>query len=64
MKIGICENYHKINWKKAFEIAKKNTKYNSQGQAVITKDDEWRYETEWDEYAKVLHHSKTYEDVF
>ena len=50
MKIGICENYHKINWKKAFEIAKKNTKYNSQGQAVITKDDEWRYETEWDEY--------------
>ena len=36
--------------KRLFEIAKQNTKYNAQGQAVISKDDPWRYETEWDEY--------------
>ncbi len=34
---------------RAYELAKKNTKYNSEGRAVIAADDEWRNESEWDE---------------
>ena len=34
--------------KKAYQLAMKNTKYNSEGKAVIELDDEWRNETEWD----------------
>jgi hypothetical protein len=34
---------------KAYRLALKNTKYNSDGKAVIEKDDEWRNETEWDD---------------
>lgn len=39
--------------KKTYDIsdymsALKNTKYNEQGKAVISKDDEWADETEWD----------------
>ena len=34
---------------KAYELAMENTKYNSVGKAVITEDDEWREETEWDD---------------
>lgn len=34
--------------KKAYQLAMKNTKYNS-GKAVVEKDDEWREETEWDD---------------
>lgn len=33
---------------RAYELAYENTTYNSIGQAVIRKDDEWREETEWD----------------
>ena len=35
--------------KKLFEMARKSTKYNAAGHAVISKDDEWIKETEWDE---------------
>lgn len=35
--------------KKAYQFAMKNTKYNSEGKAVISKDDEWVNETEWDD---------------
>jgi DNA-damage-inducible protein J len=39
---------------KAYQLAMKNTTYNSEGKAVITKDDEWREETEWDDiYAQM-----------
>ena len=34
---------------KLYAKAKKNTKYNAQGYAVISKNDEWIGETEWDE---------------
>lgn len=34
---------------KAYRLAVQNTKYNSDGRAVIEKDDEWREETEWDD---------------
>ena len=33
---------------RAYKLAYENTTYNSIGQAVIRKDDEWREETEWD----------------
>lgn len=33
----------------AYEIARKNTKYNEAGEAVISSDDEWLEESEWDE---------------
>lgn len=32
-----------------FSFAEKNTKYKTQGHAVITADDSWRDESEWDE---------------
>ena len=37
-----------------FAIAQKNTKYNKDGRAVISKDDSWINETEWDEHYKRL----------
>ena len=40
------------NYEKLFEIAKKNTIYNSEGYAVVKKDDEWVDETEWDSHIK------------
>ena len=33
---------------KSIQLAIKNTKFNSQGKAVVEKDDDWRDETEWD----------------
>lgn len=38
--------------KKAYQLAIQNTTYNPDGRAVITKDDEWREETEWDDIYK------------
>ncbi len=35
--------------KKAYQLAMNNTKYNSEGKAVISKDDEWADENEWDD---------------
>lgn len=40
--------------KKAYQLAKKNTKYNKEGKAVIEKDDEWRDEKEWDDIFKQM----------
>jgi addiction module RelB/DinJ family antitoxin len=34
---------------KAYQLAMKNTIYDSEGRAVIAKNDEWREETEWDD---------------
>ena len=34
---------------KEYQIAMKNTKYNLEGKAVISQNDEWVNETEWDE---------------
>ena len=34
---------------KAYNQAMKNTMYNKQGKAAISKDDEWVSETEWDD---------------
>ena len=49
------ENYNK----KAYQLATENTKYNSDGKAVVSKDDEWRDELEWDDmYQKYLEENK------
>ena len=37
-----------------FEFAEKNTKYDSAGRAVITKDDICFYEDDWDKYYEEL----------
>ena len=40
---------------KAYKLAMQNTNYNNNGKAVISSDDEWREESEWDEeYILVL----------
>lgn len=35
--------------KEAYELARNNTQYNSEGKAVISEEDEWVEETEWDD---------------
>ena len=34
---------------KSYKMASDNTKYNDDGKAVISENDEWRDEKEWDE---------------
>lgn len=34
---------------KAYKMASDNTKYNADGKAVISENDEWSDEKEWDE---------------
>ena len=41
-------DFIKENKEKIYALAKRNGKYNEEGQAVIEKDDPWRDETEWD----------------
>ncbi len=40
------------NREKAYAIANANTPKNKNGKAVITKDDPWRNEHEWDELSR------------
>lgn len=42
MNVGIYNN-------KAYKMAMENTKYNVEGKAVISSNDEWIEETEWDD---------------
>lgn len=39
---------------KEYQLATNNIKYDSEGRAVISPDDEWRTEEEWDELYKEL----------
>ena len=41
----------------------KNVKTNNTGKAVITKDDEWREECEWDELDEISKDKKTLENL-
>lgn len=41
--------YLEKNKKIAYDVASRNTPCNASGHPVITKDDEWREETGWDE---------------
>lgn len=47
--MSILEQYIKENKEKAYNFAKNNAKYNAQNRPIISKDDEWIKETEWDE---------------
>lgn len=42
------------NREQAYSFATANTKYNKQGHPVITKDDEWAEESEWDDLFELL----------
>ena len=42
------ENTEKKYYERSYKLVLENTKYNSEGKAVITLDDEWREEKEWD----------------
>ena len=39
---------------KAYQLASENTKYNTEGKAVVAQEDEWREETEWEGVFKQL----------
>lgn len=43
---------------KVYKLASENTKYNSEGKAVMTLDDEWRNEKEWDDVFELLQKEK------
>ena len=43
---------------KSIQLAIKNTKLNSQGQAVVEVNDKWRDETEWDDLFKQMKKEK------
>lgn len=47
--MSILEQYLKENKEKVYNFAKNNAKYNVQNRPIISKDDEWIKETEWDE---------------
>jgi addiction module RelB/DinJ family antitoxin len=38
----------------AYKLAMQNTNYNKEGKAVISSDDEWKDETEWDDWFEQL----------
>ena len=46
---------------KELGLAIMNTKYNKEGKAVISIDDEWRNETEWDEVFQQLLKEREYD---
>lgn len=47
--MSILEQYLGENKEKVYNFAKNNAKYNAQNRPIISKDDEWIKETEWDE---------------
>lgn len=50
--------YIKANKKEVYSFATKNTSYNSSGQPIIKKNDDWRAEKEWDTMYKELKGAK------
>lgn len=46
--------YLDTNKEKAYSFATANTRHNQQGRPVISKDDEWLQETEWDDLFNAL----------
>lgn len=46
---------------KSYKMASDNTKYNDDGKAVISENDEWRDEKEWDEvFERCRRNGKTF----
>ena len=50
--------YLEVNREKAYSFATANTKYNKQGRPVISEEDEWVNESEWDDLFEVLKNQK------
>lgn len=50
--------YLETNREKAYSFATSNTKYNEQGRPVISRDDEWADESEWDDLFQLLVNKK------
>ena len=48
------EEFLRANKDKLYALAEKNTPRNANGDAVISRDDPWFYEDEWDDYYKEL----------
>ena len=46
--------YLEDNREKAYSFATANTKYDKQGRPVLSNDDEWVNESEWDELFNIL----------
>jgi len=44
----------KANKEAVYAQAEANTEYNAQGEAVISRDDPWFYEDDWDVFYKEL----------
>lgn len=44
----------RANKEKIYSQAEKNTKRNAQGHTVISRDDSWFYEDEWNKYYNAL----------
>lgn len=44
------QNLIKGNIGRAIELARETGKYNDKGEAVLSKDDEWREDNEWNNY--------------
>lgn len=44
----------------AYEVARRNTKYNQKGEAVIPAGDEWLEESEWDEMYEKMRNEKAW----
>ena len=53
--------YLETNTEQAYSFATANTKYNKQGHPVISKDDEWAGESEWDDLFELLNHKRQME---
>ena len=50
--------YLEANREKAYSFATENTKYNKQGRPVISENDEWMDESEWDDVFEILKKQK------
>lgn len=48
---------------RSYKLALENTKYNSEGKAIITENDEWRDEKEWDAVFEQLQKEKMHQFV-
>ena len=48
------EEFVKANRNIIYDLAEKNTERNADGEPVISRDDPWFYEDEWDDYYKEL----------
>lgn len=48
------DEFIKAHKEKIYSLAEQNTKYNRNGDAVISRDDPWFYENVWDDDYKQL----------